>query len=69
MFFLIWIRTLAVKDLAECRFIFLQITVWLFEFQTNFGVRTPSFRFTVVFLINKPMYGIISNLETQLPWN
>ena len=60
---------LAVRDLAECRFIFLQITVWLFEFQTNFGFRTPNFRFTVVFLISKPMYGIISNLETQLPLN
>ena len=66
IFDLIWIRTLAVKDFAECRFTFLQITVWLFEFQTNFGVQTPSFQFAVVFLISKPMYGIISNLETQL---
>ena len=60
---------LAVKDLAECRVIFLEITVMLFEFQTNFAFRTPSFRFTVVFLISKPMYGIISNLDTQLPLN
>ena len=60
---------LAVKDLAECRFPFLQITVWWSEIQTNFGFRTPSFRFTVVFLISKPMYGIINNLETQLPLN
>ena len=50
---------LAVKVLAECRFIFRQITVWLFEFQTNFGFGTTSFRFTVVFLISKPMYGVI----------
>ena len=60
---------LTVKDLAECRFIFLQITIWLFEFQTNFGFRTTGFLFIVVFLISKPMYGIISNLETQLPLN
>ena len=51
---------LAVKVLAECRLVFLQITVWLFEFQTNFSLRTTSFRFTVVFLINKPMYGVIN---------
>ena len=50
---------LAVKVLAECRLIFLQITVWFFEFQTNFGFRTISFRFTGVFLISKPMYGVI----------
>ena len=50
---------LAVKALVEYRFIFLQITVWLFEFQTNFGFRISSFRITVVFLISKPMYGVI----------
>ena len=60
---------LVVKDLAKCRFIFLQITVGVFEFQTNFGFRTPSFRFAVVFLISKPMYGIISNSKTRLPLN
>ena len=60
---------LAVKVLAECRLIFLQITVWLFEFQTKFGLRTTNFRFTVVFLINKPMYGVISDFKTQLPLN
>ena len=32
---------LAVKVLAECRFIFLQITVWLFEFQTNLDFEPP----------------------------
>ena len=60
---------LAVKVLVECRLVFLQITIWLFEFQTNFGLRTTSFRFTVVLLISKPMYGVISDLETQLPLN
>ena len=60
---------LAVKVLAECKLIFLQIIVWLFEFQKNFGLRTTSFQFTVVFLISKPMYGVISDLETQLPLN
>ena len=50
---------LVVKVLAECRFIFLQSTVWVFEFQTNFGFRTTSCRFTVAFLISKLLYGVI----------
>ena len=50
---------LADKNLAECKLTFLQITVWLFEFQKNFGFRISSFRITVVFLISKPMYGVI----------
>ena len=34
---------LAVKDLAECRTLFLQITVCVFEFQTNFGFSNTQF--------------------------
>ena len=54
---------LAVKVLAECRFIFLQIIVWVFEFQTNFGFRTTSCRFTVAFLISKLLYGVIQGFR------
>ena len=32
---------LAVKVLAECRLIFLQITVWLFEFQQILDFELP----------------------------
>ena len=38
---------------------FFKLLSGLFEFQTNFGFSTSSFRFTVVFLISKPLFGVI----------
>ena len=44
---------------AECKSNFFKLLSGLFEFQINFGFRTSSFRFTVVFLISKPLFGVI----------
>ena len=40
-------------------FNFFKLLSGLFEFQKNFGIQTSSFRFTVVFLIRKPLFGVI----------
>ena len=48
---------LVFKVEAECKNLIL--LSGLFELQTNFGFRTSSFRFTVVFLISKPLFGVI----------
>ena len=38
---------------------FFKLLPGLYEFQTNSGIRTSSFHFTVVFLISKPLFGVI----------
>ena len=45
------------------KFNFFKLLSGLFEFQTNFGFRTSSFRFTVVFLISKPLFGVIQGFR------
>ena len=51
---------LVFKVEAECKKSnFFKLLSGLFELQTNFGFRTSNFRFTVVFLISKPLFGVI----------